>query len=654
MRPLESSDPDRVGPYRVVAEVGRGGLGRVLLGVGPDDRMVAVKRVRAELAEDDGFRARLRREVEAARRVSGPRTAAVVDADADAPVPWLASEFVTGVALREAVDAAGPLPGGAVLRLAAELTAALVEVHEADLAHRDLKPANVLLTADGVRVVDFGIARAADNEGGEGGWSAGSPGFMSPEQAQSQPTTPASDVFSLGCLLVLASTGAGPFTGASAPQILYDVVHGDPDLGGVPAAVRGLVERCLAKDPDERPSPDRLVAELAPHVDASTPPWPAGVLELIARRQAEADEFLDTTEERAVEPGAAVPARPTRWLVERLAVVCLVAVVGVLAWVLWPTSDPSGTASEAGSAGSGSVALAPVAELAGHTDTVIDVAFSPDGRSLATASQDGTVRLWDLTSHQQVGPPFEGPVSALAFSPDGRTLITGGAVGTRLWDVASRQQLGESLVPVGDVLQKPVLDVAFSPDGTVSADGGMISGTRLWDVGTHLQIGETLPEKSVFGLAFSPDGRTLASGGMDGAWLWDVGTRQQIGEPITREGIVFAVAFSPDGRTLATAGDAVTNGVRLWDVATRQQIGEPFSQGVSEVAFSPDGRHLVTVGGSAGGENVVRLWDAGTRQQVAEAPGEGVLSVAISPDGRHVAAPGSGNLARLWSLTGGS
>ena len=186
MKPLGVFDPPQVGRYWVLAELGRGSMGRVLLGSGPDGRLVAVKQVRAQLTEDEGFRARFRREVDVSRKVSGVYTAAVVDADPDAPIPWLASVFVPGPSLREAVNTAGPLPEASVLRLAAGLAAALTGIHGAGLVHRDLKPSNVLLAEDAPRVIDFGIARAADSESGSEithtGWLLGSPGFMSPSR----------------------------------------------------------------------------------------------------------------------------------------------------------------------------------------------------------------------------------------------------------------------------------------------------------------------------------------------------------------------------------------------------------------------------------------------------------------------------------------
>ncbi|WP_405829942.1 MULTISPECIES: serine/threonine-protein kinase [unclassified Streptomyces] len=212
--------------------LGQGGMGRVLLGAGPDGRLVAVKQVLAHFADDEGFRARFRREVAASRKAPGIYTAAVMDADPDAPTPWLASVFVRGPSLGAAVEAVGVLPEETVRRLAAGLATALLEIHRVGLVHRDLKPDNVLLAEDGVRVIDLGIARMTEGEGNTGltrtGWVIGSPSFMSPEQAESKPLTPASDVFSLGSVLVMAVTGSSPFAGTSTLQTLYDVVHSTP------------------------------------------------------------------------------------------------------------------------------------------------------------------------------------------------------------------------------------------------------------------------------------------------------------------------------------------------------------------------------------------------------------------------------------------
>ncbi|WP_431912090.1 serine/threonine-protein kinase [Nonomuraea jabiensis] len=298
MQPLTTSDPREVGPYRLIAELGRGGMGRVFLGSGPDGRLAAIKRVRAEFAEDEEFRARFSREVEASRKVSGAYTAAVIDADVTASTPWLASVFVPGPALGEAVDAVGALPERSVLRLAAGLATALMAIHRENLVHRDLKPSNVLLADDGPRVIDFGIARAADSDGRSQvtgtGWLIGSPGFMSPEQAEGRPATPASDVFSLGAVLAVACTGRDPFTGPAAPQILYNVVHTEPDLSMIPEGLRRIVEECLAKDPDLRPTPGRLLDSIG-RIAPSAQPWPAEVHELIARQRAELARLLDQT-----------------------------------------------------------------------------------------------------------------------------------------------------------------------------------------------------------------------------------------------------------------------------------------------------------------------------------------------------------------------
>ncbi|MEU9028967.1 serine/threonine-protein kinase [Streptomyces sp. NPDC048383] len=309
MRPLGTAGPATAGPYRLLAELGRGGMGRVLLGSAPDGRLVAVKQVHTRFAADAGFRARFRREVTASRRVSGAYTAAVMDADADAPTPWLASVFINGPSLGAAVEKAGLLPEESVRRLAAGLATALTEIHRTGLIHRDLKPENVLLAEDGVRVIDFGIARVAEGmeatELTQTGWVIGSPAFMSPEQAEGRELTPASDVFSLGAVLAMAATGDSPFTGTSMAGTLYNVVHLEPDLSALTPGLRMVVGPCLAKDPAARPTPQQLLTLLGP-VAAADRSWPLAVHQTIAAQRADIDRLLGDTD-RTLVPALASP-----------------------------------------------------------------------------------------------------------------------------------------------------------------------------------------------------------------------------------------------------------------------------------------------------------------------------------------------------------
>ena len=238
-------------------------MGRVFLGVSPGGRPVAVKAIRAELAADPEFRARFGREVAAARRVSGVFTAQVVDADVDGPVAWMATAYVPGPSLAEAVDTHGPLPEASLLALAAGLAESLNAIHAAGVVHRDLKPSNVLLAEDGPRVIDFGISRAAESTMlTQAGLVVGSPGFMSPEQAMGYEVGPASDIFTLGAVLAFAATGEGPFGTGTTAALLYRVVHGTPDLDRVPATLRPTIERCLAKEAGQRPAASGLLAEV--------------------------------------------------------------------------------------------------------------------------------------------------------------------------------------------------------------------------------------------------------------------------------------------------------------------------------------------------------------------------------------------------------
>ncbi|MFK3728665.1 MFS transporter [Streptomyces sp. NPDC088090] len=292
MEQLTGEDPAHIGPYRLIARLGAGGMGLVYLGRSDLGRTVAVKVVQAEHARNTEFRRRFAREVAAARRVGGAWTADVLDADTEADVPWVATQYIPGPDLTTVVSRDfGPLPERSVRVLAHRMALALRAVHEAGLIHRDLKPSNVLVTVDGPRVIDFGIARAMDGLTGDSlhtrtGMLIGSPGFMSPEQARGLELTPASDVFCLGALLVYASTGRLLFgatdTGLNAH--LFRIAEEEADLTGVPDSLVDLVRACLHKDPAARPTPHEVAARTA---TGEAGEWlPGAVLAQLGRRAA--------------------------------------------------------------------------------------------------------------------------------------------------------------------------------------------------------------------------------------------------------------------------------------------------------------------------------------------------------------------------------
>ncbi len=260
-RPLQAEDPPVVAGYRLAARLGAGGMGRVYLSHTQGGRPVALKVVRPELADDPAFRRRFRREVEAARRVRGAYTAELIDADADGTPPWLATLYVPGPSLAEAVARRGPLPLPAVLWLVAGVAEALQAIHGAGIVHRDLKPSNVLLAADGPRVIDFGISLAADISSHTATGSAvGTPQFMAPEQATAGEVTAATDVFALGQTAAFAVLGEPLYGDGAAPSVLYRIVHEEPDLSRIPGQLRPLMARCLAAAPEERATLAEIVA----------------------------------------------------------------------------------------------------------------------------------------------------------------------------------------------------------------------------------------------------------------------------------------------------------------------------------------------------------------------------------------------------------
>ncbi|MFE7463341.1 PQQ-binding-like beta-propeller repeat protein [Streptomyces sp. NPDC057499] len=271
MEQLTQHDPRRIGPFEVLGRLGAGGMGLVYLARSASGRRVAIKTVRTELAEDQLFRVRFTREVEAARAVSGFYTAAVVDADPRAAVPWLATAYVPAPSLEEIVTECGPMPAQAVRWLAAGIAEALQSIHGAGLVHRDMKPSNVLVVEDGPRVIDFGIASGVSNTRlTMTNVAVGTPAYMSPEQARdSRSVTGASDIFSLGSTLVFAATGHAPYHGGNPVETVFMLLREGPDLEGLPEELRPLIESCMQMDAGMRPTPADLQAQLAPHLFAS-------------------------------------------------------------------------------------------------------------------------------------------------------------------------------------------------------------------------------------------------------------------------------------------------------------------------------------------------------------------------------------------------
>ncbi|MFI8814191.1 MULTISPECIES: serine/threonine-protein kinase [unclassified Streptomyces] len=328
MEKLGPDDPHRIGAYRLLSRLGEGGMGQVFLARSDRGRTVALKLVRRELAEQPEFRARFRQEVRAAQQVGGAWTAPVLDADTEAPVPWVATGYVAGPSLQGIVSgrtgapgpasgAYGPLPERSVQLLGSGLAHALQHIHGAGLVHRDLKPSNVLMTIDGPRVIDFGIARAmeaADAGLTRTGALVGSPGFMAPEQVRGQRVTTACDIFCLGSVLAYAATGRLPFGTADSGGVhalMFRIAQEEPDLTGVPVDLVELIADCLAKDPAGRPSTDEILERLGE--PEATEPWLPSTL--IAELGRQAVELLNAEDPEQPPSGThgllARPGRPT-------------------------------------------------------------------------------------------------------------------------------------------------------------------------------------------------------------------------------------------------------------------------------------------------------------------------------------------------------
>ncbi|MBD0839994.1 protein kinase [Streptomyces sp. TRM68416] len=618
-------------------------MGQVFLALSPGGgRKVAVKLIRPDYARDPRFRERFALEVGAARRVGGFHTAQVIDADPDAEAPWMATAYISGPSLQDVVCGAGPLDPRAVVELGAGLAEGLGAIHACGLVHRDLKPSNVIMADDGPRIIDFGIAQVGNASALTAtGAPVGTYAFMSPEQVRGETVGPASDVFSLGCVLAFAARGHGPFDAPNIPAIVRRILEEPPRLDGLADPPRELIAACLAKDPARRPD----IAELLRRTGLSS----RTRTEVGAAPRAPAPAVPPAAPEPAVPPGPGEPEgprRPARRIVLLGGVAAASAAVSAMAF--WPRDrkEPAKRRDEGAAAPKEPTA----GLLKGAVPTVV-AAFSPDGRTVAAASFR---RATDKKDEEDAGPEAIGDSGCI-----------------QLWDVATRR-LSTLTKGGSDFLPRAL---AFSPDGRTLAVGSAGSDSvTLWNMATG-RVKATLDRDWGYGygdwthttsLAFSPDGRTLVVCGSnrhlgpDRGYLrlWDlsgprpVGTARKGGQ----EDVFYGVAFSPDGRSIAACGDS---GVRLWERSSRRgtAIRDPASSVTNAVAFSPDGRTLASCDGfydkdrTAFGRGGISLWDTATGRATALTQ-EVVYDVAFGPDGRHLASTGEEGL-KVWNVATG-
>ncbi len=616
----------RLGGYEILDVVGRGGMGVVLKAF--DDvlhRVVAVKVMAPTLAANATARKRFIREAQAVAAVTHDHIV-TIHAVHDSEVPYLVMQFVAGCALADKLNA-GPLELAEVLRIGLQTASGLAAAHAQGVVHRDIKPANILLEnhIQRVKITDFGLAQLAGDAGlTEQGVVAGTPPYMSPEQARGDAVDHRSDLFSLGSVLYAMCTGIAPFRGSTNLAIARRVCDEAPVAvralnPAVPEELAAVIERLHAKDPRDRyPSAADVAAVLSGQ---------------LARLQGS--------------PAAAAPARrPSGTLRQTyvMAGLALVALaVGVTAFI------PGRKDGQAPKASPAAIHFQPSPVVcAGHTEPVLDVVYSPDGTTVASTGTDRTIRLWDPQTGQ-VRHVLEGhtkPVHGLAFSPDG-TLLASAADGGEvwLWDVAAGRARHALHGASGDVFT-----VAFSPDGKTVAAGGWDPVIHLWDVDTARERSWPAGERVIFTrrLAFAPDGGSLVGAGYQVSfWNPADGTKQRsFGLTSTS-----AVAYAPDGRTLAAACWKA-GAIALYDPADGRQRAawQAHRNNIEALGYSPDGRLLASVGD----DNVVRLWDvAGPRLRAEWRGHEGRTYAAVfSPDGTRLAT-GCGNdkLVKIWDIT---
>jgi len=689
MEQLRPGDPTRVGNYRLIGRLGEGGMGQVFLGLSPGGRQVAVKIIHPAHASGRQFRERFTREIEAARRVGGYYTASVVDADTTADPPWMVTAFIPGPSLQQAVIEGGPFGLEGLCRLGAALAEGLAAIHACGLVHRDLKPSNVILADDGPRIIDFGIARAAEaSPMTTAGMVVGTYSYMSPEQLRGEVAGPASDLFALGCTLAFAATARVTFGDDSIVTVVYRITTEPPDLRGVTAehGFRQLISECLAKDPATRPRLATIMERLAETgsaaairsdsetgqaghatggdggIDsraASAPPMPYEApapyqAPAPASYQAPAPAPYQAPAPAPYEAPPPVPYEPSM-LYEPTRTMRTADSTGPgqeadpqtggpqptrgdrpPAWDIGQAADQGGR-GPAGSAAAGSgtrggrrravlIAAAAVVVVVGAVLGVV-LSSGPGPKSPANAAGTGSPSP-HRTTHPSPGPPSQ-PEAAL-HDPGG----------------------------------KDVFGAAFSSD-TVMATADSNGKAYLWNLTTG-KLTATLSDPNsngINGIAYNPSSNTFATADASGnVYLWNASTDKLTAtlNNVSHKGND-SVAISPDGGFVAV-GDADGN-ASVWSEtggtfsSTPTLLHDPGGKHVYGVAFSPNGSYL-----AAGDTNgTAYLWDLATGKLTAsfhDPDSKGLYDVAFSPDGSLLAITdddGSNGLGvvYLWNIATG-
>ncbi|MFF9321161.1 PQQ-binding-like beta-propeller repeat protein [Streptomyces sp. NPDC014735] len=501
IKPLLHEDPQHIGTYRLVARLGSGGMGTVYLARSPGGRTVAVKTVHAHIAADAAFRTRFRLETDAARIIGGRYGAQVIGADPLAGTPWLATEYVLGPPLDEAVSLCGPLPEPSVRALGAALCGALGQLHGSDVVHRDLKPSNIMITAYGPKVIDFGIARAiGDDRLTRVGAAAGTPAFMSPEQASDREHTSAGDVFALAGVLVFAASGHGPFGGGQPADLLYRVRYADPDLTGVPAALAPLLARCLTKDPPLRPTTRELAAALHDGHGQFADHLPPVLLAEIARRATEVWQFrperLPATppEQSVTGSGASAPGHKTGMSRRKLLSLAGLATAGVAGAGLWfrPGLSEAKDAKTPSAAGSGPAASPTARDVEGPWRIVWTTDPSMADDTLPPLFAGRTVMV-DYGGHLRGLDPADGThLWTYSTTSSGSWAV---ADGSRLYGIVGSTEKEHVLVSVDPTTGLKARSLADQSDFKLPSSGGSADLLHASGGSIYLAAGSDTPNE---------------------------------------------------------------------------------------------------------------------------------------------------------------